>query len=238
MGSVESYAIALAEFRRVVRLDSRAPAIGPVYGSPGRVTILCGVTGSIAPLAQCRTSLGHPPRHFSWFDRFSYLRIPRSGWAWLGDPLGQILEVQDLLLTEGRLVWGAVVQANNELFERGWRDRPAAVIYSPDTAVFDDNPELLLTIARKLYRLKETWQADPELHAFSRMLTSEVDRQMRMQVPRQLTGSADVYCTDIIVARRHLPGRVLNEPLVPLLIAPEHTAMTMMLPSRFWSASA
>ncbi|EFL19786.1 predicted protein [Streptomyces sp. C] len=47
-----------------------------------------------------------------------------------------------------------------------------------------------------------------------------------------------MYCTDIIVARRHLPGRVGSEPLFPLLIAPEHTAISMMLPSRSLSASA
>ncbi|MET8751915.1 hypothetical protein ABZW32_17710 [Streptomyces sp. NPDC004667] len=63
------------------------------------------------------------------------------------DPLAEILKVQDMLLAEGRLVWGALVQANNDLFGRGWVDLPAAVIYSPDTAVFDDSPDLLLDIA-------------------------------------------------------------------------------------------
>ncbi|MET8751916.1 hypothetical protein ABZW32_17715 [Streptomyces sp. NPDC004667] len=70
------------------------------------------------------------------------------------------------------------------------------------------------------------------------MLASEMDREMRLEVPRRLTGSAAVYCTDVIVARRHLPGRVLKDSLFPLLIAPERTAMTMMLPSRFWPSPA
>lgn len=126
------------------------------------------------------------------------------------------------------------MQANNDLFARGGHDLPAAVIYGPDTAVFDDSPDLILAIARKLYRWKGTHQRDPELAAFSRMLASEMDREMRLEVPRRLTGSVTVYCTDIIVARRHLRGRVLSEPIFPLLIAPEHAAMTMMLPSRFW----
>ncbi|MFI8341868.1 hypothetical protein ACIF8W_17610 [Streptomyces sp. NPDC085639] len=192
------------------------------------------MTGSTTAIARCRASLGEAPRRFSWFDKFRYLRIPRSDWVEREDPLAEILEAQDVLLTEGRLVWGAIVQANNDLFARGWHDLPAAVIYSPDTAVFGGSPDLLLDIARKLYRLKGTHQHDPELAAFSRMLASEMDREMRLEVPRRLTGSVTVYCTDIIVARRHLPGRVLNEPIFLLLIAPEHTAMTMMLPSRFW----
>ncbi|MEV7541106.1 hypothetical protein [Streptomyces sp. NPDC089915] len=154
------------------------------------------------------------------------------------DPLAQILKVQDLLLTEGRPVWGAIVQANSELFERGRRNLPAAVIYSPDAAAFDDRPDLLLDIARKLYRLKGIRQRNPELAVFSRMLASETDREMRLEVPHILTGGAVVYCTDIIVARRHLPGRVLNEPVFPLLIAPRRTLMTMMLPGRYWPTPA
>lgn len=199
---------------------------------------LCGVTGSTTAIAQCRAALGEAPRRFSWFDKVRYLRIPRSDWVEREDPLAEILKAQDVLLSEGRLVWGAIVQANNALFARGWDDLPAAVIYSPDTAVFDDSPDLLLDIAQELYRLKGTRQQDPELAAFSRMLASEMDREMRLEVPRRLTGSAAVYCTDVIVARRHLPGRVLNERVFPLLIAPERTAMTMMLPSRFWPSPA
>ncbi|MFD5110057.1 hypothetical protein [Streptomyces cinereoruber] len=195
------------------------------------------MTRPTTAITQCRAALGEAPRRFSWFDKFSYLRIPRSDWVEREDPLAQILKDQNLLLAEGRLVWGALVQANSALFERGRDDLPAAVIYSPD-AVFDDSPDLLLDIAQKLYRLKGTRQQDPELAAFSRMLASEMDREMQMEVPRRLTGSVTVYCTDIIVARRHLPGRVLNEQVFPLLIAPERTAMTMMLPSRFWPTPA
>ncbi|MDD9380859.1 hypothetical protein M8Z33_30260 [Streptomyces sp. ZAF1911] len=203
----------------------------------GLMVALCGVTRSTTAITQCRALLGEAPRRFSWFEKFRYLRIPRSDWAERRDPLAEILKAQDMLLAEGRLVWGAVVQANNDLFSRGWHDLPAAVIYSPD-AVFDDSPDLLLDIARKLYRLKGTRQQDPGLASFSRMLASEMDREMRLEVPRRLTGSAAVYCTDVIVARRHLPGRVLSDQVIPLLIAPERTAMTMILPSRFWPASA
>ncbi|MFF7079606.1 hypothetical protein [Streptomyces lavendulae] len=112
------------------------------------------MTGSTTLIDQCRASLGKAPRQFSWFDKFRYLRIPRSDWVEREDPLAEILKVQDLLLAEGRMVWGAIVQANSDLFARGWHDLPAAVIYSPDTAVFDGSPDLLLDIARKLYPIE------------------------------------------------------------------------------------
>ncbi|MFF4583745.1 hypothetical protein [Streptomyces sp. NPDC001389] len=71
------------------------------------------------------------------------------------------------------------------------------------------------------------------------MLAGEMDREMRWEVSRRLTGSAPVYCTDVIEpARRYIPGRALSGSVFPLLIAPEHTAMSRMLPSRFRPASA
>lgn len=210
---------------------------GLASGSLGLVITLWGVIRSATTIDQCRASLGEAPRRFSWFDRARYLRIPKPDWMERTDALAEILEDQGVLLAEGRLVWCALVQANTALFTHGRYDHPAAVIYSPDTAVFDDSPDLLLDIARKLYRLKGTQQQDPELAAFSRMLASEVDREMRLEVPRRLAGSSSIYCTDILVTRKHLPDQVLSESVFPLLIAPEHTAMTMMLPSRFWPAS-
>ncbi|MFJ2061185.1 hypothetical protein ACIOMM_35435 [Streptomyces sp. NPDC087908] len=124
------------------------------------------MTGPTTAIAQCRAALGEAPRRrFFWFDKFRYLRIPRSDWAEREDPLAEILKAQHILLAESRLVWGAFVQANSALFERGRDDLPAAVIHSPDTAVFNDSPDLLLDIAQELYRLKGTRQQDPELTA-------------------------------------------------------------------------
>ncbi|MEY9873092.1 hypothetical protein ABH931_002573 [Streptacidiphilus sp. MAP12-33] len=190
------------------------------------------MTRSASVIDQCRASLGAAPRSFSWGEKLD-LRIFRPFWMGRNDLLAQILKAQDVLLAEGRLVWGALVQANSLLFAPGRQDHPAVVIYSPDAAAFDDSPGLLLDLARQLYRLKGTEQEDPELAAFSRMLANELDREVQWEVPRRLTGGATVHCTVIIAARKHLPGRVLRGSTFPLLIAPDRTAMTMMLPRRF-----
>ncbi|MDX2564536.1 hypothetical protein PV371_33475 [Streptomyces sp. TX20-6-3] len=108
--------------------------------------------------------MGHTPLRSGDQDSEQHRQIGRA--FCVVDPAGGL---------QGRLVWGTIMQANVAP-ARGRVDLLAAVIYRPDTAVFDD---------------------------------------------------------DVIVARRHLPGRVLNEQVFPL-IAPERTAMTMMLPSRFW----
>jgi hypothetical protein len=37
-----------------------------------------------------------------------------------------------------------------------------------------------------------------------------------------------------VVSRNHLPGGRLLDNLFPLLVAPERTEATMILPGRFW----
>ncbi|NUK00947.1 hypothetical protein [Streptomyces lunaelactis] len=185
-------------------------------------------------LNECRSNLGPAPRSFDFLDKRRYARIPRPEWIAAAEPLQEILRQQNTLLREGRLVWASLVQANELLFRPGDHDHPSTVIYSPDTAAFDDDPDRLRGIARALYALKGTGQEDAELAAFSRTLASEMEYEMRMRVPQSLAGDAEVYCTDIIVSRRHLPDGVLRSPLFPLIIHPEKTAMTMMLPSRYW----
>ncbi|WP_330305971.1 MULTISPECIES: hypothetical protein [unclassified Streptomyces] len=149
-----------------------------------------------------------------------------------GDPLLDILKQQDLLLEEGIVVWASLVQANELLFKPGRHDHPAVVLYCTNPG-FDDQPEGLRAVARKLFSVKGKLLADPVLQPFANMLCRELSREMRMPVPQSLTGSAAVYCTNVIVARRHLPARTLDHALFPLVIHPTCDA-TMILPSRFW----
>ncbi|MFI0967492.1 hypothetical protein ACH4S8_39825 [Streptomyces sp. NPDC021080] len=149
-----------------------------------------------------------------------------------GDPLLEILERQDLLLEQGVVVWASLVQANNLLFEPGRTDHPAVVLYCADRE-FDDRPEHLRYVARRLFSVKGKLLPDPLLQPFANMLCRELSREMRMPVPQSLTGSTAVYCTNVMVARRHLPTGTLNHALFPLLIHPTCDE-TMILPSRFW----
>ncbi|WP_432176779.1 hypothetical protein [Streptomyces sp. Tue6028] len=150
-----------------------------------------------------------------------------------GDPLLGIVEQQDLLLESGTVVWAAIVQANELLFKPGRNDHPAVVLYGTDPEIFDDQPEELRAVARKLFSLKGKLLTDPDLQPFSNMLCREMSREMRMPVPRSLAGSALVYCTNVIVTRRHLPSGTLSSGLFPLVIHSACSA-TMILPSRFW----
>ena len=68
---------------------------------------------------------------------------------------------QNLLLREGLVVWAALVQANELLFRPGPMDHPAMVVYVPDESL-DSCPEWLESLARDLYRLKNTTPEDPD----------------------------------------------------------------------------
>ncbi|MBW8482125.1 hypothetical protein [Actinomadura parmotrematis] len=182
----------------------------------------------------CRDNLGPPPRAFD--PRTA--RGLRSGvplWLRLGgaDALRQVIDAQDLLLAEGRAVWGCVVQAHAPLLHPGRRDLPAVVIYSPD-AMFDDMPDELQDVAARLFAVRDTEPADPALRELARMLAERSRRRsVRLPLPRALVGSAPVYATTVLVVRRHLPRRRLSAGTFPLLTHPG-TDATMIVPSRFW----
>ncbi len=91
-------------------------------------------TGWQAVLNAARRNFGPTPRTFGWLRRFS-LRLSRPRWYRAGEvfpALDQILSQQAELWRTGEIVWGAVLQATDALFERGIDDLPAVVLYSFD----------------------------------------------------------------------------------------------------------
>jgi hypothetical protein len=91
-------------------------------------------TGWQEVLNQARRNFGPTPRQFGWLRRIA-LRLPRPRWFRQGEAfpaLEQILTQQNELWHNGEIVWGAVLQATDALFEKGIDDLPAVVLYSFD----------------------------------------------------------------------------------------------------------
>lgn len=188
-----------------------------------------------ALLEECRQNFGPAPRAFKWQDKQSLQAAPP---AWCRtDALMMIYRQRPRLLREGRIVWGHLVQANNLLFNPGPQDCPASIIYglSPD---WDSDLDGLETIAHKIFALKGTMPDDPALQEFARGITDEMRRDFRVQVPAQLLDDAqqgrDLCLTTIMVMRQNLPFGFLTSSAFPLLVLPEHTDATLILPARFW----
>jgi hypothetical protein len=144
----------------------------------------------------------------------------------------EVYECQGMLLREGEIVWGALVQANSLLFSRGYFDHPAMVVYSPDP-FFDDVPGELQDIAHRLFELKNTSPKNPTHRRHAEMITDERERGMGWRVPKSCTGGRDVWSTSVMVFRMHIPGLVLRSGWFPLLTHPETTAV-MIVPKKFW----
>jgi hypothetical protein len=85
-------------------------------------------------LNAARRNFGPTPRQFGWLRRIA-LRLPRPRWFRVGESfpaLEQIFARQNELWHNGEIVWGAVLQATDALFEKGIDDLPAVVLYSFD----------------------------------------------------------------------------------------------------------
>jgi hypothetical protein len=147
------------------------------------------------------------------------------------DALNEIFRQQNLLLKEGKIVWGALVQANALLFKPGNEDCPALLVYSTD-AYFDSRPLELQLIAHKIGSFKETNPGDPELKEVARLVTDEMDRSMGFTLPRVFSDK-EIRWAAFMVFRQHIPRGVLSSGLFPLLIHPS-TQAVMIVPSKFW----
>jgi hypothetical protein len=189
---------------------------------------------SLQLLEQCRQKFGPPPRSFSLRERFYLWMAPPDWMIGKRDELWRVYRSRKQLVRDGQVVWAALIQANFQLFSPGSSNCPAAVVYSTDPS-FDSEPYALEEIARSLFRLKGTAPEDPALQKFAHDLTDERVRSMKLALPHSLTQGRDVFYTCIMVHRPHLPDRYLAAGLLPLVVQPELTEATLILPSRFWS---
>jgi hypothetical protein len=181
-----------------------------------------------------RQSFGAPPRTFSPEVRKRLLPAPPF-WMRLspGERLWTVFREREQLVTRGKVVWGALVQANELLFRPGPNDCPANAIFSPDND-YDGEPLELGRLGHELFALKGTRPDDPVLRKVAADITNEMQRSFNFRIPDAMTGGREVYFTTIMVHRRHLPGRVLTQGFFPMVVDPGQTEATMILPSDYW----
>lgn len=176
--------------------------------------------------------MGESPRSLGLLN---YLRIKAWAPRWVHyDKMKIIYRYQRRLLKRGHIVWAHIVQANSLLFKPGSEDCPANVVYGT-SAELDNRLDLLADIAHGLFSLKKTHPDDRELRRFADSITDELERSMRMAVPKSLTEGLNVFMTSIMVPRKHLPNGYLSQSFFPLLILPRVTEATMIVPCEFWS---
>lgn len=140
----------------------------------------------------------------------------------------------DILLDHGQVVWGAVAQANAGLFSPGDTDLPAVTIYSPEPH-YDSHPRDLSSIGYAAYELKGFVPDEDDLKPLAARMTDEYDATPRGVISRRLAGGHEVYSGATLFHRSRLPNRVLSGRIFPMVIAPAHTDMNMVLPLAYWA---
>lgn len=141
---------------------------------------------------------------------------------------------QEILLDQGHVVWGHVFQANPSLLRRGRGDAAAAILYSADPRV-DTDPDLLELAARALAEIHIGQHREEDVRELARALSDDETIQWKIPIPARLTQGVACFYAATMISRRHLPQKCLDGSLLPLLICPERTDVTMVLPGEYWS---
>lgn len=165
---------------------------------------------------------------------FAYLQIVPPSWMLQDDALLEQVNHLSTLYNQGKIVWGAIVQANRHLFhDEHAGSCPAQVVYDP---VGQTPLETLLTVAQKLYQLKHTQPDDPELLACANHITSEQDRNS-YRVPTSIS-QTPLITSVVFVWRPHLPDGKLSLGFLPMLVDTNQPHLITCLPARFWEHSS
>lgn len=172
---------------------------------------------------------------FSFFEKIRN-RIPLPKGLAEDHPLLVAAKNQKLLYDEGRIVYACVVDAHKSIYEKGSDICEATIVFSEDE-VFDEFPNLLAEVAIRIAKLQDEDQAAmPQEHkAVLHQVVGIGKRQQNMLLPKDLSYQKDAYLTTVYIYRPHLPKPLLLRGFFPLLILPEKTTASIVLPSSYWS---
>ena len=160
----------------------------------------------------------------------------RPAWMSHADKLAAIFDDCDDLIQKGKVYYAAVVQANTLLFDkRSKEDCPAQVLFSTDP-IFEKNPQELISVARMIYDGKECEGDIPkDLSEAIYSVRLERDRDSYTFSIIVLGKKVSFTLATVLVFRDHIPKKVLNGELLPILYAPRRCESVIILPKEYWT---
>lgn len=172
-------------------------------------------------------------------DALPALRPEMPVWAKADseEPLNRVFARVDALLQRGRVVWGALVQANNLLFKPEFRfGAPGEVLYDPQGR---SEPESLEVIARMLLRMKGEPAAvgeDPALQRYAGHLRDERTRMFGFALAGRLL-PYPLLASSTYFDQCQLPDGMLSLGHFPLLVDADDPGLVLPLPQTLWPES-
>lgn len=125
------------------------------------------------------------------------------------------------VLREGEHTIGWLVQANMNLFEKGFMDLPALVVISPDKETANDK-EFMTDLADQIMELKgvDPDECADEDEAFVAELMADETyvEGKRDKLPKRFTQGRKVYLAHIFVYRNDLPGEKIVGRRIPCAV--------------------
>jgi hypothetical protein len=186
-------------------------------------------------LAELRSRFGARPREFSRSER-RYLRPERPTWLNTWDPLALQVRQSGTLAREGQVVWGAIVQANSQLWKEGPEDLTGVMLVDVEGSL-DDEAWVLTDLAHQLFEIGQS-RGDPELGSTQerqavREFLAEDLPPAPLRLGPGLAGERILELIPVLVCRRHLPDGLIVDPLLPLCVQ-ENTRVVYPVPAAFW----
>ncbi|RYG64323.1 hypothetical protein EON80_19435 [bacterium] len=181
------------------------------------------------PMIQtCRDNFGPASRTFPLSQRRYLLpRLPR----WCAQSQLAPLQQQRInLLRQGQVVASALIQANWTLYRPMPEDAPALVVWSEEPNLANDDKELRC-LAKRINDLRYDGTGG-DLAELGELVNNEHEFPLQYAVPPSL--AENTYMTTILVFRRHMPSGFISSRLLPLLVLPEVTSQSLILPGKYW----
>jgi hypothetical protein len=170
---------------------------------------------AIEMIRNTRLRFGEPPRQFPKNEQ-SYLGLTAPSWCDAKtDALYEVYRHREMLLSEGRVVWGHLVQANDQIFKPG----PHDLVRLGD-------------LSGKLFDLKGKGDT-PDEKAFGKQLAAETERFVRYPVPKSLAKGSPLFVSSLMIPRKHLPAGALTHSYFPILVHADTQAI-LIVPARYW----
>ena len=183
----------------------------------------------------CRLRLGTPPRENIAGQQIKFI-MARPEWTKESnaETFARLYEIQSKVLINGKIVWGSIVQAHEDLFKGTGEQLPASIVYSFDESI-DSQPKKLDNISEKIFNVKSN-NADPELKAFAEMLADENTISLKVKVPASISDGLDCYLGFVMIEPDYLPKNKLSKRLLPIIAMPDEYDTALLLPSKFWDS--
>jgi hypothetical protein len=135
------------------------------------------------------------------------------------------------MLRSGRVVWGAIVQANKGLTdpEAGY-SAPGDVLYDPQGRI---SPGDLREFAQGLFALKGARPEDPDQRFYADHLAGELSVVRAWPMPPSVL-PYPLFVSTVLFVPSVLPGRAIALPVVPILICDHLPGSAMVAPWEVW----